>query len=127
MSSASHQKAYQEFQVLLTEFKENFKNHEPKFPRVSITKRFQQLQQWFERNIVSLSEENLARAIAPRWQAIQRELIREFRLLATDVIFLASSRQPATKEARLKGIDDRLDKLVNFCQTAIEIVPDEQQ
>lgn len=66
-------------------------------------------------------------AIAPRWQAIQRELIREFRLLATDVIFLASSRQPATKEARLKGIDDRLDKLVNFCQTAIEIVPDEQQ
>lgn len=119
MLSVSHKKAYQEFIVLLTEFKESFKEEALKLDGTRIEPSFQQLQQRFEREIVSLSEEDLAEAIAPRWQSLQRELIREFRLLATEVIFLASSRQTVTKEARLKGIGDRLDKLIDFCQTAI--------
>lgn len=121
MLSASHKKAYQEFIVLLTEFKKHFKQEGLEVNQTTIKSRFQQLQQWFERHIVSLSEEDIDAAIAPRWQSIQRELTREFRLLGTDIIFLASSRQTATKEARLKGIGDRLDKLINFCQTAIAI------
>lgn len=119
MLSASHQKAYQEFLVLLTEFQENVRDEGGKIDLATIKERFRQLQQCFEREIAPLSAENLLEATAPRWQAIQRELIREFRLLSTDILFLASARQTATRETKLKAIRDRFDKLINYCQTMI--------
>ncbi len=122
MLSAPHQKAYQEFMFLLTKFKDNFKDDEREVSLNTIKERFRTIQLWFEEKIAHLSTENLAEvAIAPRWQAIQRELIREFRLLSTDIIFLASSRKAATKEARLRTIDTRIAKLINFCQIVIDL------
>ncbi|WP_036482355.1 heterocyst frequency control protein PatD [Myxosarcina sp. GI1] len=120
MLSAPQQKAYQEFLVLLTKFKENFKDDAQKINPTTTKERFRKIQQWFEEKIAHSSAEHLAEVeIAPSWQAIQRELIREFRLLSTDVIFLASARQTATKKARLQSIDTRIDKLINYCQTMI--------
>lgn len=119
MLSASHQKAYQEFLVLLTELQENVRDEGYKIDLATIKERLRQLQQYFEKEIASLSAENSSAAIAPRWQAIQRELIREFRLLSTDVLFLTSARQTATREARLTAIGDRLNKLIDYSQTLI--------
>ena len=125
MSSKSHYRAYQEFLTLLSKFQNNCDS----FNAASSGTRLQQefnssLQQWFQDNIIPLTETELEQAIAFRWQSIQTEIKREFRLLTTDMIFLASSRQITTKEARLKLIGDRLTRLITYCQTISTLLID---
>ncbi len=102
--------------TLLTEFKSFLTSQDYKSAPSLTRKRFQGITKWFEQNITDLSQQDLDLAIAPRWQSVQTEIKREFKLLSTDILFLASARQNATQIKRIKSISDRLTKLIGYCQ-----------
>lgn len=116
MLSASHRRAYQELMTWLTKFDSLLPNQNCEVAQPQIRLEFQSLTQWFNQNIANLSSEGLERAIAPRWQSVQTEIKREFKLLTTDILFFASARQNPTQTKRLKSISDRLNKLIGYCQ-----------
>lgn len=116
MLSRSHKRAYQNFMTLLSDFKNFLFDSEAQTHQSRIKQEWQQLQQWFEQNIVELDSSNLDPKIVPRWQSVQTEIKREFKLLTTDILFLASARQNTTRNKRLNSIGDRLKKLSGYCQ-----------
>jgi urease accessory protein UreF len=91
-----------------------------KINQSKIKQEFQGLLEWFKQNVAQLSSQDLAPAIASRWQAVQTEILREFKLLSTDILFLATSRQQATQRKKLKSINDRLTKLISYCQIMLK-------
>jgi hypothetical protein len=119
MLATSHNRAYQDFLTLLTTFRQNLSAKEQKNNQSSIKQEFQSVSVWFEQNLVSLSAADLESAIASRWQAVQTEILREFKLLSTDILFLAAARQQTTQLTRLQSIDGRLTKLISYCQIMI--------
>ena len=114
MLSASHNRAYQDFRNLLIELKRSFEEEETELEQVN--PQFQDLARWYEQNIVVLQDEALDSSIASRWQSVQTEIKREFKLLSTDILFLASARHNSTQNKRLQSIGDRIDKLIGYCQ-----------
>jgi len=116
MLSASHDRAYQDFMTLLTEFIQVTVVTEQEFNNDLVKKEFQSLSAWFNLHIAVLNDQGLAPALASRWQSVQTEIQREFKLLSTDILFLASARQNSTQQKRLKSIKDRLGKLIGYCQ-----------
>lgn len=118
MLPTSHSRAYQDFLISLNEFQNIFTNTETNASASLVKEKCQNLQKYFEQQIIPLdsNSEDLDSAIASRWQSVQTEIKREFRLLITDVVFLASSRQPATRARRLKSICDRTAQLISYCQ-----------
>lgn len=120
MLAASHNRAYQGFLTLLTTFRQNLSAQEQKNNQSFVTQKFQAVSAWFEQNLVPLKAQDLEPAIAPRWQAVQTEILREFKLLSTDILFLAAARQQTTQQTRRQSIDDRLTKLISYCQIMIK-------
>ncbi len=116
MLPASHHRAYQDFSNLLTKFNGFLINSEEEVNQLQIKQQFQHLQPWFDRNIAELEGENLEQDVILRWQSVQTEIKREFKLLATDILFLASARQSSTLDKRLQSIKERVAKLINYCQ-----------
>lgn len=102
--------------TLLTEFKSFLTGQDYKSAPSPTKQKFQALAEWFEQNIKDLSQQDLDIAIAPRWQSLQTEIKREFKLLSTDILFLSSARQNATQIKRINSISDRLTKLIGYCQ-----------
>ncbi len=122
MLSASHNRAYQEFVTLLTKLNSLLPNQNCEFVPPQIKPEFHRLTKWFNQNIANLSSEDLEQAIAPRWQSVQTEIKREFKLLTTDMLFLASARSNPSQTKRLKSISDRLHKLTGYCQIMLHDV-----
>ena len=120
MLPASLDRAYQDFITLLTKFTQSVVKSEAEIDQSSLKQEFQELSVWFKKNIEQLNNQDLAPVIAPRWQAVQTEILREFKLLSTDILFLASSRQQSTQVKRLKSINGRLTKLVDYCQIMLK-------
>lgn len=116
MLPSSHNRAYQDLLTLLTEFKSFLVIQTHKNLTTQVKSRFQDLEKWFEQHIVNLSPEDLASAIAPRWQSVQTEIKREFKLLATDVLFLSTAKEEKTQISRIDSISERLAKLISYCQ-----------
>ena len=115
-----HNRAYQDFLTLLTEFESILVAQTKKNEQSQIRLKFQDLVKWFKQNISDLSQEDLELAIAPRWQSLQTEIKREFNLLSTDMLFLSAARQKATQVQRIKSISDRLAKLIGYCQIMLK-------
>ncbi len=118
MLPTSHNRAYQEFLTLLQQLQHAF-IFSVEVDVASLQQEFQAVRQYFEQCIIPLTSEELDESIAPRWQSLQTELRREFRLLTTDLMFLGSSRQPETREARLRSIGERLVKISGYCQAML--------
>lgn len=119
MLPASHNRAYQDFLTLLTEFEKSLTDPKKKVDNLQIQQGFQHLEQWFTQNIASLDQEELEQVIASRWQSVQTEIKREFKLLTTDILFLASARQNATRIKRIGNISDRLNKLLGYVRIMV--------
>lgn len=119
MLPTTHNRAYQDFITLLTKFSNFVQNSLELADKSAIKQEFFSLKQWFEVNIDNLNDREIEAAYIPRWQSIQREIKREFRLLTTDILFLASARQSATKTKRLTAISDHLNKITSYCQGII--------
>ena len=123
MLSSSHNRAYQDFSILLTKFHLNVENEPASQERVK--QEWSELRLYFEQQIAGIDVGDIPEAIASRWQSVQTEIKREFKLLSTDVLFLASARQITTQNKRVKSISDRLTKLIGYCQI-ITNVPDNE-
>ena len=120
MLPVSHNRAYQDFSSLLIELNRKLASPTQTFNLKLVEQQFQSLAVWYEQNIVPLDSQSLDPAIASRWQSVQTEIRREFQLLSTDILFLASARQNSTQTKRLKSISDRLDKLIGYCQILLD-------
>lgn len=120
MLPASHDRAYQDLLTLLTELQSRLLDRESQIEQPQLKQQFQNLANWFEPNIARLDSENVDRAIASRWQSVQTEIRREFKLLSTDILFFSSARHNSTQTKRLKSIGDRLAKLIGYCQILLD-------
>ncbi len=118
MLSKLHKAAYQEFITLLNDWQKICENHDKV---LEITDNHPKLQQYFQQRVITLTEDELDITVLSFWRSLQTEIQREFRLLSTDILFWSSSRQPDTKEKRLKIICDRTNKLIAYCQKMLEI------
>ena len=117
MSSIIHKKVYREFLSLLKEFQQQLNGSDKSSPPAS----WNNVQQFSEQTLFSLTEDDLEEAIIQQWRSLQTEIQREFRLLNTDILFLAASRQSKTKELRLQSIGDRLTRLIRFSNMAQDL------
>jgi hypothetical protein len=120
MLPRSHSRAYQDLLALLTEFASLLITNEPINSQDYSRQKFRDLSEWFELQITTLSQDDLSMEIAPRWQAVQTEIKREFKLLSTDMLFLSSARQNDTQRKRLQSITNRLTKLIGYCQIILK-------
>lgn len=121
MSFIIHKKAYQDFLNLLFKLESSWQNL-AQATEIEQNKRiWTELKQVFQERIINLTDENLDLEVASRWRSLQAEIQREFRLLNTDWLFWVSARQPATKQARAKAIENRLSKLISYCQVILKM------
>ena len=90
-------------------------------PEASLRESFQNVQQLFERQIASLSAEDVAPEHAPRWQSLQTEIYKQMRLLATDIMLLQASRSSATSQRRVLGVETRLNTLIQYCEVLLQL------
>lgn len=120
MLPSSHNRAYQELLTLLTEFQSFLGMQNYQSLRTQVRSRFQELDMGFKQHIINLSAEDLELAIASRWQSVQTEIKREFKLLATDVLFLSTAKEETTQIRRIDGINVRLSKLISYCQMMLK-------
>ncbi|MDJ0531617.1 MAG: heterocyst frequency control protein PatD [Xenococcaceae cyanobacterium MO_207.B15] len=118
MLSLLHKKAYQEFLTWLNRWQNLLANHDKV---QEMTQQFPDLQQWFQQEIMTLTDEELDTTVVSLWRSLHTEIQREFRLLSTDMLFLASSRQASTTESRLKLIGDRITRLIAYCQKILSL------
>ena len=116
----SHNRAYQEFLILLEKLENDCSNLNLKISKTAINERFNPLQASFQEYILPLTDAELDTAIASRWQSVQTEIKREFRLLSTDILFLTSSRQASTRETRLQSVRKRITKLIGYCRVMLK-------
>ena len=120
MLSASHIRAYQDFLTLLTEFTQITTVEKQELNLTSLKTEFEGLSQWFKAHIVSISDRQIDSRHVSAWQSVQTEILREFKLLSTDMLFLASARQDSTQQKRIKSIEERLNKLINYCEIMLK-------
>ena len=109
-----HSRLYQKWLTTLEQLQHNALH--PEASKELLRKNFQPVQIFFQTEIINLTSAELDPALAPKWQSIQREIHRGYKLLETDMMFLQSSRQPQTTQARIKTIQQRLEQLIGYCQ-----------
>lgn len=119
MLPASHYRAYQDFLTLLIEFNYLLSNLEVEINQNTINSRFEQLKCCYEEQIVHLSGQGIELNLLSRWQSIQRELQREFKLLSIGILFLISAQKETTKQEKLNNIQRNTTKLIGYCQIMI--------
>lgn len=119
MSSPLHFPNYQEFKHALGQLRMIITTTD--LPEATLQESFQNVQQLFERQIASLSADDVAPEHAPRWQSLQTEIYKQMRLLATDIMLLQASRNPATSQRRVLGVRTRLDTLIQYCEVLLQL------
>ena len=120
MLPATHDRAYQDFLILLTEFARLMLASKKQMNKALMLQRLDLLKTYFEANIAPLDNRSLEPAIASRWQSVQTEIVREYKLLSTDMLFLSSAKQQITQTKRIKSINNRLAKLIGYCQIMLK-------
>lgn len=120
MLPPSHNRAYQELLTLLTKFDGTLNSEKQKIDQLQVKLEFQNLSEWFKQNMLDLNQADLEIAIATRWQSLQTEIKREFKLLSTGILFLASARQNVTQTNRITKVREHIAKLINYCQIMLK-------
>ena len=115
-----HHRAYQAFLTLLIEFNYLLKNERLEINQTQIRFEFERLKNCYQKQTISLSAQDIEPNILSRWQSVQREIQREFRLLATGIIFLISAQTETTKQKKLNKIQHNTTKLIGYCQIMIQ-------
>lgn len=103
---------YQEFLSLLRKMQLNLKSTEPD----NLKQIYQELQQKFTEKIIILTGNELEGSNYQKWQSLQTEIHRSFKLLETQIMFLLTSRQSTTNHKHLNTIDNYLNKLIFYCE-----------
>lgn len=120
MLPVSHDRAYQAFLTLLTEFNYLLKTETERINKNQIKLGFERLRNCYEKQLVNLNEQEIEPNIVSRWQSVQRELQREFKLLSTGILFFISAQTKTTKQKKLTNIQHNTTKLIGYCQIMIQ-------
>ena len=112
-----HRKAYQQLLDALTELRDHLSKASSTH---AVPEKYKAVQQIFTEQVMSLQGNQVEPATLSRWQSVQTEIYRAYRLLQTDILFLRSSRQAATSKQRLETVCDRLDQLIGYCQALLQ-------
>jgi DNA repair protein RadC len=80
---------------------------------------FLEAQQIFQQQIMSQPLNNLDAAAELKMQSLQTEMNKQLRLLAIDVMFLQTARQPVTIQQRQAQMRDRLQLLQRYCEAVL--------
>jgi hypothetical protein len=115
--SLNHQK-YHAFATLLQQLRDYTTTTELNAP--GLRQGVASLQQIFQQQIVPLANEDTQIPHNTREQSYQTEISKQLRLLELDVIFFQGARQPATSQARLQTISDRLTTLMQYCEAILQ-------
>ncbi len=83
-------------------------------------KLYQELQLHFTKEVMTLTGTELKGAIYHKWQSLQTEINRAFRLLQTEFAFFLTARQTTTNQQRLTNINNHLEKLIFYCQELLK-------
>lgn len=118
MLPQSHSQSYQEFQQALKQMHETAAQN---WQVAGLRDQFQELQQLFTSQIVSLNSDNLSPEYASRWQSVQTELYKQMRLLDADLMLWQASRSSATSLSRAASVRERLKTLMVYCQTLLQL------
>lgn len=118
MLSNFHYQSYQEFAAILDELQANANS-----AQLDVTKLreiFQQAQQLFKQQIITLDTSDLAPSIASRVRSYNTEIDRQLKLLNMDLSFLEAARQPATIIARKEQMNSKIQTLTGYCRVLLE-------
>ncbi len=74
----------------------------------------------FTSRILLLTGDELSGIQANQWRPVQTELYRAWRLLETDWLFLSSAKGEAIRKGRLKGVRDRVEQMIQYCQILLK-------
>ena len=111
MLSKEYNQQYQKLSQLLNQLQQNVTARELE----EILATNQEVQKWFETQIINLDNSELDPPIAYQLQFYVTEIHKQFKLLSLDVSFLQASQNPQTKQARLANISYRLETLKGYC------------
>ncbi|MEC4896100.1 MAG: heterocyst frequency control protein PatD [Oscillatoria sp. PMC 1051.18] len=114
MLPRSHTEQYEDFLKSIRNLQKILSQPQPDL--VSLKAGFQQSQWVYGQQITTLTSENLDVDVASRWQSVQTEILRAWRLLQTEIVFLQASRSSSTSVARLAAAQERLQKLIDYCE-----------
>ncbi|MGF1478464.1 MAG: heterocyst frequency control protein PatD [Cyanophyceae cyanobacterium] len=116
MLPKTHIQVYQELLSVLLTMRDRSTDVHPDAD--ALQKNYLRVQQVFQQ-AMSLNSDQLNSDTAFLWQSVQTEIYRALRLLETDLLFLRSSKQAATVEQRLTNIQNRIEKVIGYCQAIV--------
>ncbi|HEY9860974.1 MAG TPA: heterocyst frequency control protein PatD [Candidatus Obscuribacterales bacterium] len=120
MLPEAHSQIYQEFLRSLEQFKGTATQAKP--DPAALIAAFQEIQQFFQRQVLMLSWENHPdAAMEQRVQSYQIEMNKQLKLMGTDVMFLQAARQSSTAQQRQVQISDRLNLLIGYCNVLLQV------
>ncbi len=108
MKSCDYCQVYAAFQEELEQLRSVLTAEELKLPELQQI--WQRVQAIFQNQVMQLCGRDLEPITFSSWQSVQTEIHREMRLLSTELMFLQLHRR------KQKGVRDRLDKIIGFCQ-----------
>ena len=114
-----HHQRYQEFKRALEQLQQTLAGAQLDAPR--LRQSFLEAQQFFQQQIVSLDAGDLETADEPRVRSYQTEMSKQLRLLGMDVMFLQAARQPGTAKGRQQQVGDRIQTLIGYCNTLLQL------
>jgi len=88
-------------------------------PISTFTQNCQDLQDFYQEYIFSLTGEEVPLEIVSRWRSLHTEIHRAIKLLAMDSSLLKAARSPEMQSQRQKGLGDRLSILINYCRAIL--------
>lgn len=119
MLPEAHRQIYQEFLRSLEQLLVTATQAKP--DPAALIALFQEIQQFFQQQILGLSWENDPDPSAEqRVQSYQIEMNKQLKLMGTDVMFLRAARQSSTAQQRQMQISDRLNLLIGYCNVLLQ-------
>ena len=114
----AHRQKYQQFQQASEQLAIAALAAKPDGAKLAIAS--EDLQKFFQGEVLSLSSDELDPSALPSVQSYQTEMHKQLRLLAADMMFVRASRQAATLEQRLSQVRARLQTLIGYCEILLD-------
>ena len=119
MFPEAHRQIYQEFLRSLEQLQVKVTQAKP--DPAALILNFQEIQQFFQRQVLTLSWDNYPDpTVEQRVQSYQIEMNKQLKLMGADVMFLQAARQSSTAQQRQVQISDRLNLLIGYCNVLLQ-------
>ncbi len=109
-----YHQSYQELLEKLLQLQKQVR--EKHIDMMAINKIYEQGQEIFESKILGVKLDELDCNAIILIQSAQTEINKNLRLLGTELLFLASSRQAGTTQKRLEKVQGIIEQLIGYCQ-----------